>query len=219
MTVKLFAPTGRTGIVQASASGTTYTIAADGSVSVDSLDVPALERAGFTTASRDGQASNGLGTIRIPLVAGKNSDGSVLTASPASGKFGVSLTAGTSEALTSETAQSNTKTDVAYFETVLPPSYVAGQDITLTVNAKVSGTLTTKTIAAAAYKVADAGTQGSTLIATAAQAMTTSAADYAFTITGTTLSPGDRLGLLLTMVLTEAAAATQTGTVNSLRLS
>lgn len=219
MTVKMIAPTGTGGIVQASTSGTTYTIAADGTIDANIKDVNALESAGFTPVRRDGQSANGLSTIRLPLVNFKNSDGSVLAASAAAGKLGVSMTFGTSEVLISEVAQSNTKTDIAFIELVLPSSYIAGQDINLNVNAIVSGTLTTKTIAAAASKCSDAGAHGSNLIATAAQAMGTTAGDLAFVITGATLSPGDRVALQLTMVITEGAAATQTGKINSVRLS
>jgi len=217
--VTMIAPTGATGIIHASKTGNKYTLAADGTVSVDTRDLPDLEAAGFSVVPRNGQAATGIGTVRLPLIHFKNSDGSVLTASPAAGKFGVSLTHGTSEALTSETANANTKTDIASIEFTLPQTYAAGQDITLNVNAKVSGTLTTKTIAADARKVSDAGAHGSNLIATAAQVMGTTAADLTFTITGTTLSPGDRIALQLTMVITEGASANQTGTINSVRLS
>lgn len=219
MAVKMFAPTGTTGIVQASGSQTTYTVAADGSISANPNDVAALLQAGFTQAARGGQGASGIGTLRPSLLTFKNTDGTTLAASPASGKFGITETFGTSEKLLSETANSNTKTDAAITEFTLPDSYVAGQDLTLSVNAVVSGTLTTKTVAADARKIADAGTEGSNLIATAAQVMSTTAADLTFVVTGTTLSPGDRVALKLTMVVTEGAAADQTGSINSVRLS
>lgn len=219
MTAKMFAPAGRGGIITSSKTGTVYTIAADGSILAADADVGDLIGAGFASADRDGQAATGIGTVRIPLKAFTNSDGSVLAAAPAAGKFGLTLTFGTSQTLLSETANSNTKTDIATLEYQLPNSYVAGQDLTLSVNAIVSGTLTTKTIAADARKMTDAGAAGANLIATAAQVMGLANADSVFTITGATLSPGDRIMLQLTMVITEASAANQTGKINSVRLT
>jgi hypothetical protein len=219
MSVKMIAPTGLTGIVQASKTLTKYTIADDGTVVVAAVDVDSLQNAGFTVAARDGQGASGLGGVNLPLLGFKNTDGTTLTAAAAAGKFGLSVTFGTSEKLLSESANSNTKTDASITEVVLPPSYVAGQDIALVVNGQVSGALDTKTVAADARKIANDGTQSAAnLIATAAQALGTDAGDLTFVISGATLNAGDRLGLKLTMVLTESAAAGQTGQINSVRL-
>lgn len=168
-------------------------------------------------------AVNGLYVTRLPLTSGRNSDGTSLGAG-ASGKFAVSMTAGTSgPVLTTESANNNSKTDTVAFEHVLPRNYVAGQNITITVQAYFtpgSGTLTVKSLTAAAYKCADAATQGSTLVATAAATLiATTATDHTFVITGTTLSPGDRIVITLVTVLTETASSAVTGTINTVKLS
>jgi len=51
MTIKLQAPSGVGGGVQCSASGQSYTIGSDGTVSVQPVDVPSLLAAGFTYAT------------------------------------------------------------------------------------------------------------------------------------------------------------------------
>lgn len=169
--------------------------------------------------------TNGLIAYPLALLGFKNGDGTTLAASASSGKFGISLTPGTSEALTGEAATSNTKTDVLAVEVVLPPWYIAGQNVTLTVNSNFSlgggglSAIGTHTLAAAAYLNTTSGTQGSTLIATAAQSVPASPADVTFTITGTTLLPSSRLILTLTMVIQEIGGGTATGQVNSVRLS
>lgn len=183
----------------------------------------------FTTATAttfigtvQANTSNGINTTRILLFNAKNSDGTVLTGSAAAGKFGISLTLGTSEALTGEAAQGNTKTDIAAFEMTLPAGYIAAQNLTVTVNAKYAGagTAGTKTVVAAAYLLATDGTMGANLVATSAATITTSAADYAFVITGTTLTGGVRILVAITAVMQETgASSTLTATVNSARLS
>lgn len=222
MATKMFAPAGTVGLVQASRTLTNYVIGSDGSISAAVADVDDLLRAGFTLANRASNSANGLAATALPLITGKNSDGSTLAASASSGKFGIASTLGTSLNLAGEAAQNNTKTDTVMFEHMLPANYVAGQDITLTVNAKIAGTGTpgTKTLTGHAYKVDNAGAAGSDLIATSAPNMTTSNADYTFTITGTTLNPGDRLTISLVAALQETGnSASVNAQINSVRLS
>lgn len=199
------------------------TVASNG-VAIDTTvkEMLAGDTAGAVMA-KPGVAS-GLYPIRLPLLAGRNADGSALVASsPGAGNFVLAASLATSLVLTGHAAQNNTKADAALWELTLPPGYVAGSDITATLNAKyaaASGTAGTCTVIAAAYKLADAGTMGANLVATSAAAITATAADKAFTIAGATLSPGDR-------ILVEAIASVQetgnTGTIiatlNSARLS
>lgn len=168
--------------------------------------------------------ANGLYATPISLLTCRNASGSAIVASSqASGNFLISVSLGTSLALVGEATESATSTDTAICEFVLPPWYVAGQDLTLTVNAKyaaASGTPGTCTVAAAAYLGAKAGTMGATLIATAAKALSTSAADYAFVITGASLVPGAYLVLSVTTAIQETGGVgTVTGSVLSLRIS
>lgn len=168
-------------------------------------------------------AANGMtGAMRMPLIHAKNSDGTTLAASAAAGKFGLALTVGTSEVLLSEAANSNTKTDIAVWEFVLPPTYIAASNLTVTANTNYtlgSGTVGTHTLAMAAYLCADAGTQGSTLIATAAQTVPAAAGEVTFTITGTSLSPGSRVMLAATLVIQDTGGSNITAQINSVRVS
>ncbi len=206
-------------------SGTSYTADSTGTV----LSVPIntdlrdlINDGGRVIDSTSTPSANGMFVTQLPLISGKNSDGTTLAASAAAGKFGLTLTAGTSEVLLSEAANSNTKTDIVVFEHQLPRNYIAGSNITITASALFtigSGTSATHTIGAAAYKCANAGTQGSTLVATAAATLTATAVDYNFVITGTTLSPLDRIMVSLTAIILDSAGSNVTGTINSVRLS
>jgi hypothetical protein len=186
-------------------SGTIYTPNAAGQITVTSYgDVDAFVNAGFTIVP------SGVTPTILTLVSGKNANGSVLVTTGASaGNFTAALTAGTSQALNGEAAQGNTKTDTVAFEFVLPATYVAGNSLTITVNASYSGSGTagTKTVAAAAYLEAAAGTMGSTLVATSAQTITTSNAAYAFTVAGSTLAPGSRVLITVTTVMQETGGS------------
>lgn len=167
----------------------------------------------------------GLGgiTISAPLTAARNSTGTVVDATGAAGNFHTVATVGTSLVLLSEAANNNTKTDVAVWELTIPQFYKAGDNLTCSVSAKHtlnSGTASVKTIAAALYLLAADGTSGATLIATSAQATTTSTAVYTFVVTGTTLTPGARVQLAITAVITETASGGGvTLTINSVSLS
>ncbi len=206
-------------------SGTSYTADSTGTVTgvpVNNDLRDLINDGGRVIDSTAVPGVNGLFVTQLPLISGKNSDGTTLAASAASTKFGLTLSAGTSEVLLSEAANSNTKTDVVVFEHQLPRNYIAGTNITLTVNALFTiggGTSATHTIGAAAYKCANAGTQGTTLIATAAATLTASAVDYNFVITGTTLNPLDRIMLSVTAIILDSGGSNVTGTVNSVRLS
>lgn len=219
-TVLMYAPAGRTGTVYSSQTGSSYLIGADGAVTVDQRDVVDLIRAGFASALRTSNAASGLSVTRLELIEFKNVDGTTLSASASSGKFGLAQTLGTSENLAGETAQNNTKTDAAMTTFVLPPNYVAGQDVTVTVNAKLagSGTPGTKTIAVAAYESSQAGVDGANLVATAAAALSTSNADYPFVISGAALVPGDEVQISVTAVIQETGNSTTINAqINSVR--
>ena len=172
-------------------------------------------------SSAQASGSNGLFATALGLLNFKNSDGSTIAASASAGKFGIAITLGTSFALASESANNSTKTDVALLEFVLPANYKAGTNITATVNASITGagTLTTKTAQIKAYRTASDGTQGADIGPGSATAMTAAGADVPFTITGTTLNPGDKLALSLTTILTETASSGMVANINSVRLS
>lgn len=166
--------------------------------------------------------ASGLSGYPMLLTHFKNADGTTIAASAGAGVFGISITAGTSEKLLSEAANSNTKTDYAGTELVLPASYVAGSNITVTVNCNYalgSGTVGTHTLAADAYTISSAGVESSTLVATTAQTVPATAGTVTFTITGTTLVPGSRIWLRFTNVIQDTGASNITAQINSVSLS
>lgn len=173
-------------------------------------------------AGNTGAAPFGGAVTLLPVLSGKNDDGTTLAASAAAGKFGLSNTTGTSLLLLSEAANNNTKTDKVIFEMIIPGNYVANSTFTVVVNALYTpgaGTASVKTVQAKLYLIANAGTEGSDLIAGSAQTVTTSAADYTFTCTTPTLAPRARVLIQITSVLTETASSNVTLTVNSVRLA
>lgn len=170
---------------------------------------------------RSGTA-NGIAAFPLRLLDFKNNDGTTLSVSASSGKFGLTSTPGTVEQLITEAANSNTKTDTAQTEYIVPAAYVAGSNITVTCNGQYvlgSGVIGTHTLTAAAYLTAAAGTQGSTLIATAAQTVPAAVGSMVFTITGATLSPGSRLMLTFAMAIQDTGGSNITGNLNSCTLS
>lgn len=177
-----------------------------------------------TGAVQSSGAYPSMGTRRLPLLLGRNNDLTVLTATSAANKFQALGTVGTSTYLLGEGAQNNTKTDYWLSEYVLPPEYVAGANLTLTVNVQrvvASGTTLTTTIDCEVWLMGKDALAGSDVCATTVITYTaTTATDEPFTITGTTLSPNDRLLIRLTAVATEADnAGTCKNQINSVRIA
>lgn len=153
-------------------------------------------------------ASNGMGPTQLKLLDGKNADGTGLSATPAAGNFTPSVTFGTSEALVGEDANNNTKTDTVWYEYVLPPNYISGEDITVRVHAlyTTAGTVGTHTLAVLAHASSANGAQGANLVATSAATLTTSDAAYDFVITGTSLGAGLHIVIGIRTAIQETAA-------------
>ncbi|NOG73764.1 hypothetical protein [Roseicella sp. DB1501] len=209
-------------------SGNTYTADSNGNlkqgnvVGVQSVDVNEMLLDGCSfAASSQAQGANGLYATTLRLSEFKNTDGSALSAAASAGKFGFGVTLGANFNLVSEAANNNSKTDDAVFEYILPSNYVAGQNLTVTVNAATSGagTLSVKTAQVKAFRIAADGTAGADIGPGAATAITSGGADIAFTVTGTTLNPGDKVLLQLETVLTETAASATFAKINSVRVS
>lgn len=90
----------------------------------------------------------------------------------------------------------NTKTDYAQIDAVLPAWYVPGAAIKIRIRAKWSTTLlTASSLVDCEVKVAADGTLGSDICTTAAQQLTTSFANYDFTVTPTGRVAGDLLNI------------------------
>jgi len=146
--------------------------------------------------------------------------GIALTATPGAGAFGITRTDGTSLVLTGEaTSGAANKTDQAIWEVNLSDSYVAGRDIALTVNCNTVGTVITAastTLTPTAYSQSD-GVE-TALTVSAAQQIPATATDLIFTITGTGLTPGMSIVVVLTMLVTTSSGAAH-GVINSVALT
>lgn len=153
----------------------------------------------------------------IPLAAMQaTGTGAQLGSSAGTPSGALGLTIGThgsaSPKLVGEAASGNSKTNKCRFQFPLPPEYVSGETITLRVRGKMTGDVqVAQTVDATCYKHDEAAGVGSDLCATAAQSLTTSAANYDFTITPTGLAAGDTLDIELTTVANDTG-----GTANKL---
>ena len=146
----------------------------------------------------------------MPLCSLRYADGTTVNATGAAGnpKLVMGGWGSGTGILQGEDAHGTTKTETVCLEIPVPECYDDGQDIKLTISARVNdsgaGTMSVKTIDVEAYEVAEAGTAGSDLCATAAQDLTTSMAQYTFVITATGLVRGDMLRILVRTVITES---------------
>lgn len=164
----------------------------------------------------------GFGNFSLNLLGGKNSDGSALAAAASSGKFGSTITLGTSICLISEVANNNAKTDTILFDVQMPNSFPAGKPPIIIVNQNHvigSATLSVHTLAAHLYPTANDGTQLADVVATAAQNTSAAAADLTFLCTGASFQPNQRAILSLVMALTETSTHNANGQINSVRFS
>jgi hypothetical protein len=155
-------------------------------------------------------AGNGLTATQLPLINFRTAAGLMMTTAASGTNFGLTYTPGTAATLIGTATSSSTTGNTAAVDFVLPPNYIAGQNITVLASChytNTSSTASVHTMAASAYLVSTtAGTTGASLIATAAQTCPiTTPAQQTLTITGTTLVPGSYIILTFTAALTNGA--------------
>lgn len=193
--------------------------AISGDVAVSSAGVVTVSAA--ILKSKQIIGANGLSPTALPLTGFVNADGSALAAAASSGKFGYSISLGTSFSLHGNAVTGGTETDDALFEFAVPSWYIAGQNITATANVALTGagTAGTHTAQIKAFRTATNGTQGGN-IGSAAQTITPAGADLAFTISGSTLGSGDRIVFEIETVVVETGGISSLASViNSVRIS
>lgn len=117
----------------------------------------------------------------------------VVDATPGSSLLGqAATTAGVT--FVGNAVSGNTKTDYAQIDAILPAWYIPGAAITVRIRAKWTTTLlTVSSLVDCEVKVAADGSLGSDICTTAAQQVTTSFANYSFTVTPTGRVAGDCL--------------------------
>jgi len=148
--------------------------------------------------SRAGLVEDSLARHQVPLMLCRNSNGTVLTAAPdeaysPNGHFGINTTSGLK--LVTNSIQGDDITMAGLFEFPLPVEYIADADVKVVVSARYTGdgTAAVKTVDVEAFELSDAGSLSADLCATNAATLTNAFADHTFTITDTSLTPGDRL--------------------------
>lgn len=165
-------------------------------------------------------ALNPITLVQLPLTNAKSDAGVALTATATSGAMGVARTAGTSLTLVGEATSASAKTDKAMFEIVLADTYVAGANIPIIVNCNYtgSGTVTAASTTMTVNAYSEINGVETALTVSGAQQFTGTATDYTFTLTGTNLTPGERIVIELVMLVT-TSAGTATGQVNKVAYS
>jgi len=219
--------------------GTTYNdqikaLAAQGQQSVLTVDdvggatgyIPTLTNAQTVNGafSRADMAVTTGSTIGGAILSCKNLAGTTITGSAGAGVFGISTTATFGSpaqlSLVTEAANNNTKTDAMEFEVILPPDYVAGSAINVTIGQKITiggGTLSVKSLTVDAFLLGVDGTVGSNL-GPAAQTMTTTQGVLTFAITPTGLVAGNKLLVQVQTILTETASSNVTANLSDIRV-
>ena len=212
-TFNMIAPAAGFNIV--SQGGTSYTADASGLISgINSGDVNSLEASGCLFA---GNLTQPLSLTQFLV-----SSGQPLPSVASSGVLGLSCVPGTNITLLGELASSNTKTDYAVTEFIMPPAYLAGSPFNIIINAQwtSSGSTSSASVVPTIYKTPVTGQQVSSenLVLTSAKQVTSSAANYTFLVNGTPSSGavvgGQRLLLQLTSTLTNTSG-TNTMQINS----
>ena len=223
------ATSGGTGV--ANAAGSTLTLGGALSTTGSAAEVLAFPAGAntYTFQNRSStlmtgalSATTGLAATQLSMTDMRTAAGLMMTASASSTNYGLTYTPGTTAILIGTATSSSSTSNVAALDFRLPPTYIAGTDVTVKVGCyytDASSTASVHTMTAAAYLNGLDGLQGTTLIATSAQVCPiTTSAQQTFTITGTTLVPGSLLTLTFTLNMTNGAGAS-TGRLTSVALN
>jgi hypothetical protein len=198
-----------------SQDGSSYTADANGNIAnVDVNDLSSLLSAGCVLQG------NGSFLQRLRLIEFKTAAGLTLGAAGAT-VLGISSTPGTVLSLVSESANNNTKADIAIQEVVLSPSYSPGANINVAIAESIAGagTLSVKNLTVTAWLLNPDGSQ-TALVVSAAQALVAAANVLNYTITGVAaMLPGSRILLKLLVDLTETATSGMVVSIFSVNLS
>ncbi len=170
----------------------------------------------FLTTNATVSATTGLPLTPIKITDMRTATGILFAASASGTVPGITVTPGTQAVLVGTATSSSSTTNVAYFEYVLPPNYVAGTDLTVGISCvyiNSSSTASVHTMTAQAYlENTTSGQHGSGLIASGAVTCPlTTATNQTVTLTGATLVPGSYVAFTMSWAVTNGAgASTQT---------
>jgi hypothetical protein len=171
----------------------------------------------LVAAGQSDVVNGGTSTRRIPLTDAKSDLGVPLTVTAVSGAMGITRVAGSSLQLVGEVASAGSNTtDKAFFEIVLPDTYVAGANISAIVDVSVlgSGTVnaTATMVSLAAYTYSN-GVETAVSVTPTSQQVSGTAVDYTFVINGGSIVSESRMGLETTLVM-HPSSGVITGTIN-----
>lgn len=177
------------------------------------------------TIARSDLTEESLMKYPIALQECRNLNGTAMDATGAATAFKINnggIAAGTLT-LTGVLADGATVTSTLCKEFSLPPDYLADQDVKVVVTAKyLSGNTpdhTTHTVDVVVFEIADNGTAAAVL-ASSAQAITDTAADYTFVVPDAGLVVGDRLMIYVQTVMTEGGGSVgqMTATISNIEV-
>lgn len=176
--------------------------------------------------ARTQMAQNALDTFAIPLALLRVWDAMQTNLPGTASSDDLAIITGTlgSDAPTIQTSdgKATTVTQYARFQFALPVNYDAAETVTLRMRAGMVTTIsdTSATLDAQVYLQDRDGAVGGDICATAAQSINALAhANYDFTITPTTLNPGDMLDIRIAIAITDSATGTAViGEISALEL-
>lgn len=181
-----------------------------------------VESGGKITIKSGGVIARDL-NLRIPLLSGKTATGApLLVAAAVATDFIPSASTTNTFKLAGTVSNNNAKTNDVLYDIVLPNDYIAGTNVTVRIAAGYAtsgGTVSLATVDIVAGLATDAGAAGADICTTAAQTIAATTDEYAFTLTGTTLTPGCRLAIKATVAITNNNATNTTGYIYALRLA
>lgn len=205
--------------------GTSYKLA---KVTLQVGDTVTIDAQGVRVTDANGNTKNTQGTTQVvnhtlDLTQARVWDALQTTAPGTAANDDLAIITGTfltdAPVLQTSDAKAATVTQKTRIAFEVPETYVAGEAITLRINAGMTTTVsgTTATVDAQVVRQAAPDTD---ICATAAQSINSlTAASKDFTITPTNVVPGDVLDIVLTVAIVDGATATAVlGTVNSVSL-
>jgi hypothetical protein len=170
----------------------------------------AITAAFLNAIKRGNQEQIALQNYPVPLCSLRYADGSTVNPTGAAGNPQLVMGGWGSGTglLRGQDAHGTTKTETVMLEFPVPECFDDGQDLKITVTARVydtgAGTMSVKTVDCECYKIAEAGTAGSDLCETAVQNLTTIMGQFTFVITATDLVRGDMIRAFVRTVITES---------------
>lgn len=149
--------------------------------------------------------------IRIGIDEWSHSDFTVLTGTASAGRFARNSPATGRLRLDTEDANNNSKTATCRTRFRVPQNYVEGANLSLIVRCSTNSTVvgSSATIDASAYRSNEQDGASADLVATAGATLTNDGSnqEFTFTITGTTIDPGDEIDIYLTAVIDDTGGS------------